>query len=337
MEILLQLLVYLLFVIIFFSGIRKEGTLSGDECYKRLNTMRGIWALEIIIGHVVRHEDSILFPLGKFMLVGVAFFFFMSGWGLCKSFHEKGNYLDDFLKTRVVYICWLIISALIITSIIDFICPIDTQFSIHSSDGIEIIRKLINNINWYMRELLLLYLLFYWNYKFIKKHRILILTIIVISIACVFGFLGFERPWYASIMAFPLGFVFYSYFPKMIDFIRKPKGIMLVGGLGILGLSSLVIDESMFIPIFVANNSLCICVIMILVIFFTIFHVENGAKRFLNKYATELYLFQFIFLAIAKSAGWNYWYKMLFVVALDILLSVLVRPVVSGLKGVCKK
>lgn len=292
-------------------------------------------ALEIIIGHVVRYENSILLPLGKFMLVGVAFFFFVSGWGLCKSYHEKSGYLDTFLKARVVYVCGVIIIALIITTLIDFISPIDTRYSIHSLEGKTLIWKLIDNINWYMRELLLLYIVFYFVFKLVKKHRLVILTTIVAIAACILYVLGYERCWYASIMAFPAGFVFYLYFSKIIVFLKSLKGIFLISGLGILGLSSLGIDDNLFIPIFIANNSLCICVVMILVLFSITFCVENRAKDFLNKYATELYLYQFIFLAIAESANWNYWYKMLFVVGLDVLISILSHPAIIRLKHLC--
>lgn len=336
MEILLQLFIYLIFIMIFLGGVRKhEELLSKDECYKRLNSMRGIMALEIIIGHVVRYENSILLPLGKFMLVGVAFFFFVSGWGLCKQYYEKSGYLETFLKTRVVYVCGCIIITLVITSIIDFISPIDTRYSIHSLEGAELILQLINSINWYMRELLLLYLVFYLVFKLVKKYRIVILTMIVVIIACTLHALGYIRCWYASIMAFPLGFVFYLYFSRIIAVLKSFKGVLIVCGLGLLGLSSLVIEENLFIPIFVANNSLSICVIILLCLFSLVFSVENRAKVFLNKYATELYLYQFPFLAIAESANWNYWYKMIFVVASDVIISMLVHPVIIRLKYFC--
>lgn len=335
-QILLQILVYLIFIMIFCVGIRKEHSLSEHECYKRLNSMRGIMALEIIIGHVVRYENSILLPFGKFMLIGVAFFFFVSGWGLCKAYYEKDKYLDTFLRTRIIYLCGVIVIALLITTLFDYICPIATCYSLHPLEDMELIRKLVDNINWYMRELLLLYFVFYFVFKIVRKYQIVILTMVVVVIACILHVSGFGRCWYASIMTFPLGFVFYVYFSKMITFLKTPKGIFVIGGLGIWGLSSLIIDEKLFVPIFLANNSLCICMILILVLFSIAFCMENKAKDFLNKYATELYLFQFIFLSIAESAKWNYWHKMLFVVALDVLVSMLVHPVVIFLKHLCK-
>lgn len=335
MEILLQLLIYLIFVVIFLGGIKKEDSFSREECYKRLNSMRGILALEIVIGHVVRYENSYLMPLGKFMLIGVGFFFFVSGWGLCKSYYEKNEYLANFLQRRVVYLCGVALFTLIITSLIDLICPIDTRYSFQSLQLNDLAYKLFDNINWYIRELLLLYFVFFIVFKYIKKYQIAILTMLVVLIACIMYSNGYERCWYASIIGFPLGFVFYKYFSKIIPFIRKPMGILCLCGTGILGLSSLLINEDMFIPIFVANNSLCICVIVMLILFSLVFSVENRAKTFLNRYATELYLYQFIFLAIAESAQWNYWYRMVFVIGMNVLISIFVHPIMTAWKHLC--
>lgn len=46
-----------------------------NDLLKRLNSMRGIFAIEIVIGHVIRYENTILYPLGKFMIISVAFSF----------------------------------------------------------------------------------------------------------------------------------------------------------------------------------------------------------------------------------------------------------------------
>lgn len=335
MEILLQLLVYLAFILIFFSGIKKEESLSEYECYKRLNSMRGIMALEIVIGHVVRYENSYLMPLGKFMLIGVSFFFFVSGWGLCKSYHEKKGYLDTFLRMRFGYLCGVAVITLMITTLIDLVCPIDTRYSINSFRFSDLVYKLIDNINWYIRALLLLYLVFFVIYRFVKKYQIISLGVTVVLIACIMYGNGFERCWYASIIGFPMGFVFYKYYAKIITFLRTVKGVLCICGLGILGLSSLFINEELFLPIFIANNSLGICVVMILVRFSLTFSVENKMKLFLNKYATELYLYQFILLAIAESAQWNYWYRMIFVISMNVIISMLVHPIMGVWKHFC--
>ena len=335
MEIILSFFVYAIFASIFLVGIKKDRSLSGEECYKHLNGMRGIMALEIIIGHVVRYEHTYLFPFGKFMLVGVGFFFFVSGWGLCRSFHEKQGYLDSFLQTRFSYLVGVAVIALGVTSLIDIISPIKTDYSFYSLEISDIIKSSFARTNWYIRELLLLYLVFYFIYRYVKKNQLTVLTIGVMIIAYGLYKLGYVRCWYASILSFPLGFFFYEYYPIIMKLLKSRKGFLIIGGFGILGLNSILIDESSFGAAFLTNNSICICVIMILVLLSTVYDVTNPVKSFLNKYATELFLFQFIFLAIAEKAGWNYWYRMVFVIGMDILVSVLVHIPVKMLKCVC--
>ena len=56
-----------------------------EEVLGRLNSLRGVFAIEIIIGHVFRHQMTILYPFGKFMIVSAAFFFFISAFGMVYS------------------------------------------------------------------------------------------------------------------------------------------------------------------------------------------------------------------------------------------------------------
>ena len=337
MEIVFSLVVYLIFASIFLFGLKKDESLSREECYKRLNGMRGIMALEIVIGHVVRYETSYLMPFGKFMLIGVGFFFFVSGWGLCKSFHEKSGYLDTFLKARFGYLTGTALIALGVTSLIAVVSPISTNYNSFSWEIKTIIQSIFVRTNWYIRELLLLYLFFYLIYKFVKKKQLLFLTGFVIAIAGGLYMLGYVRCWYASILTFPLGFLFYENYSNIVCFLKSMKGKVFVAVCGIVGLSSILLKRELFLPTLITNNALCICTIVLLVLFSCAYYTDNPVKKFLNKYATELFLFQFIFLAIAEKAEWNYWYRMVFVVGMDILVSVLVHPVFIFLKRICNK
>ena len=335
MDIILSLLVYAAFAALFLTGIKRAPSLSRDECYKRLNDLRGIMALEIVIGHVVRYENSYLMPFGKFMLIGVGFFFFVSGWGLCKSYYEKPHYLNTFLKTRFVYLAGVAFIALIVIFIIDMLSPVKTDFSSYSLEIKVIIQSIFVRTNWYIRELLLLYLVFYFVYKYIKKYRLEVLLGIVIIIAVGLYGLGYVRCWYASILSFPLGCLFYNNYTRIVTSLKSKLGMLSVWCLGIIGFSSIFFDNDHFLSAFITNNALCICVVALLVLFSNVFDAENPVKKFLNKYATELFLFQFIFLAIAEKAAWNYWYRMIFVIGMDILVSILVHPVMNALKVVC--
>lgn len=86
MDIIFSLFILAIFLVIIFYNTRRAPVTGRDDLLKRLNGMRGIFAIEIVIGHVIRYEDTILYPLGKFMIISVAFFFFVSAFGMVKAF-----------------------------------------------------------------------------------------------------------------------------------------------------------------------------------------------------------------------------------------------------------
>lgn len=75
-DIIFSIFILAIFYFIIFYNTKRSPVSGRDDLLKRLNSMRGIFAVEIVIGHVVRYENTILYPLGKFMIISVAFFFF---------------------------------------------------------------------------------------------------------------------------------------------------------------------------------------------------------------------------------------------------------------------
>jgi hypothetical protein len=102
--------VLLLFAVILFVGAKRDNTSGRKNLLKRFNLLRGFFAIEIIVGHTIRYESTILYPLGKFMIVSVAFFFFVSAVGMVSSFETKREYLKLFLVKKC---CYLFVIALI--------------------------------------------------------------------------------------------------------------------------------------------------------------------------------------------------------------------------------
>lgn len=112
-SIVFSICVFLIFAGFALFGCKKRSTdsLSRKSCLQNLNDLRGLFALEIVLGHVVRWETTILLPFGKFMICSVAFFFFVSAFGMAISHEEKENYLSyHFLISKPV--CLFLITVL---------------------------------------------------------------------------------------------------------------------------------------------------------------------------------------------------------------------------------
>ena len=69
------------FMLILFPGTEKVKTQGKQELLGRYNMLRGIFALEIIVGHIIRFERTPLYLLGKVMIISVAFFSVCIGLG----------------------------------------------------------------------------------------------------------------------------------------------------------------------------------------------------------------------------------------------------------------
>ena len=65
----LSAIIYMVLAFLLLYRLQYRRAESEDEYFQRFNSLRGLFAIEIVIGHVIRYDRTWLFPLGKFMLV----------------------------------------------------------------------------------------------------------------------------------------------------------------------------------------------------------------------------------------------------------------------------
>lgn len=99
MDILVVLLfILLLYKVSFFNGINKE-YISAKTC----NGWRGFFALIIVFHHLsaLTHGGVLFRGFTTVGYLGVAFFFFLSGYGLQKKYILDANYKKGFITKRI--------------------------------------------------------------------------------------------------------------------------------------------------------------------------------------------------------------------------------------------
>lgn len=324
--------IFLAFILLF--QIKRTDIQKRDELFFSLNSLRGIFALEIVLGHCVRYESCPLTPLGNFMLISVGYFFFVSGYGLARSYHTKPGYMDIFIKHRILKLLILAIEALIIVTLIAYISPVITDFKDIPTDPLIFAKSALVRTNWYMRELMLLYICFFIVFRFVKKYRIALLFTFIVIICAILYMTGYTRCWFASIICFPLGIVFYENIDLILDRLKTVSGKLITvffTGLGLmlsllnypqLTGQSFEVTEMMYA---LSNNILCIGFILLLIMILIYLKPGNRILSFFTSIATPMYLFQFIFVAIAEKADMSYPVKTLFVLCTDIALSYVLK------------
>ncbi len=155
---------------------------------KILNGLKGFASLSILIGHIVRNNQKYNktnlkdIPPGNFNIYP-AFFLFCSGYGIMVSCKNKKNYMDNFLKKRLIKILipfYLSKIAILTFSRYDSYDYHKTFFK--NLQFLDILGNLfIYNYNWFVMEIITLYLLFYFSFKYFKNNILSKLFILIIS------------------------------------------------------------------------------------------------------------------------------------------------------------
>lgn len=316
--------IYALFAFLLLYKSRFVRSEQEADFFKNFNSLRGLFALEIIVGHVVRYEDSLLYPMGKFMIISVAFFFFVSAYGLTRSFHTKEHYLKGFLPAKCIYLLAIALVAFLVRELLLFLAG---RFTFPEN----IFLSFLQQTNWYIWELLLFYVLFYFCYRYLPRYRILTITVITLLFITGCFKTGMIQGYYSSALAFPAGLFFYEYFPAVMRFFKSITGKIAVALLTAAGLSCLLLPETSLIGMVYLRNIMCLAALCLMVYFFMFISTGNIFLQKLGKYSTELYLYQFIFLLLFSDLP-DYRIEIPVVCVLTLLTAFIIHPVNSGIK-----
>lgn len=168
--------------------------------------LKVICAIVIVIHHTSYYLPNSIFthifrPIG-YLPVGV--FFFISGYGLLYSLFNNPDYLLTFFTKRIRSI---LIPAL--TGLTLYFISTKTTFSFN----LFFHGALPYSHYWYVVVIFLLYLLFYFIFRFINKKSkgVMIISSLLIIYVGIAGILKIDSYWYNTIFAFPCGMLFSLY------------------------------------------------------------------------------------------------------------------------------
>ena len=194
-----------------FAGFGKECFHNDFMGVDNTKSIRGLAAIGVILHHI--SQDSYFQNTGTinaFVNVGplmVAIFFFFSGFGLMKNHISKENYLEGFLKKRLV-------KGLLITFYINALIYIVFYWIKNGSyEPIKLVTDILGLTlsdwyAWFPVVLSLFYLAFYFVFKNVKNVKIGIFIMLIFTLAqgmffCVSGHFAWwsgEKNWWLNPM-----------------------------------------------------------------------------------------------------------------------------------------
>ena len=193
----------------------------------------GFFALMIVVHHMIQQliqvRESNVGIMVVYENIGVCFvggFFFFSGYGLIRSINSKPNYLDNFFKKRLSKI---LIPFYVVNTF--FVIITYNMKMIGKDELFDCITGIVmpNDHMWYLVEMVLLYTLFYFNFKNAKSEEAAflsmfaqIITIIVLSVLIGHGEHWFQGEWwYNSTILFFVGMLIARFETKVITFAKN--------------------------------------------------------------------------------------------------------------------
>ena len=308
MENLLIDIVPIALLIITIIGMRPVKPFSSfNDDYLSLSTgkyYRGVFAIVIVLHHIMQNTST-GYIMPQFLgagVVGVAFFFFMSGYGLQKSYMKKGtDYRKGFLIKRLApilteYVIVTIICQLLYLTLGTVYTPIDVFRKI--AEGFPIAPA-----SWFIISISVFYIVYYLLMVVCKKHYMFM--VVGAFIYCILNLivckkLDFGMWWYDANHLLVIGMLWAILEDKILPFIKRFY-IVLAPVIWICFIGVYLFDGTILTYIHIPHPDFVIAVVTTTLFIFSFilfslkFTIGNKILEFLGGISLEIYLMHGVF------------------------------------------
>ena len=282
---------------------------------KNQTTMiKGIFAVIIFFSHSLQYVQIsssfmdvsfqlILRMIGQLM---VAVFFFYSGYGIYYSYMNKKDYLNGFLFKRVGMTWFHFFVALCFYFVLNLVLGIEFSFKTHllALTGWDT----IGNSNWFVFDILVLYILEFVVLKYFKYKKFG--SLVLVSGLIVGLYILKPSYWYNILLCFPFGIYYAAYKPKVDSFLKNKIRYWIGFFLSFVLFLYCGIKGGLIL------YNVASCLFVWLVTMFTMkVQIGNKVLKWLGDYSFQIYIYMRIPMILFKYLGWNEHVYMFFVLS----------------------
>ncbi len=263
----------------------------------------------------------------------VAVFFFISAFGLTTSYIKKGDkYLNSFIRNRIIPFYIIIVVLLVVYFAEQILIGKEVSMNVTAIVRYFTFGRTIIGSGWYLQVQLLMYILFYLSFRFIRTPALKIISVfsgtaIYYLVTCLRGYAGF---WYVGVLAFPIGILFAFFKDGYDDFFDtniKRLIFMVMESLLIVVLflcKHYIIEDALIQALLqTVLNLLSVSAVLLLM---RSINIKNPITVFLGKISLGIYLLQGIFFDLYSNKYIkieNQWLYFLLVVISTVLFAML--------------
>ena len=289
-------LILLGFILICFLHTKID--LFNKEYISRNTTVQinGIFVFLVLMSHFAGYlDENVPFSFiymnvrGFFAQLVVTTFLFYSGYGVLVSINKKPKTYINTIPVKVleliVNFSLAILLFVIVQSFFGNTYPV-------SKIALSCIGwSSVGNSNWYLFDILLLYMITYVSFKCTKKRYLSLLLVLVLSLVSMFFLFKFQNGtrWYNTFLCFWLGMVYAQFKNDYESVVQKDKNKYYVtGAILLLGfLAAALLRKEMFFYILHAMIfTLLINHLSMMV------HLDNPVLKWLGSHIFSIYILQ---------------------------------------------
>lgn len=299
-------LIFLIFAVCVLWGVRVRWK-DCDAAYLSIEkgrAFRGILALTVVCHHLAEKTgDSSLFHIFAFLgFLPVAYFFFLSGYGLQKSYAAKPNYRPAILKRRIPSV---LLPYLFVTGLYWLLSLVEGEpYSVMDVLRSFAVGDPVARFTWYIVFVLLLYLGFWLVTALYRGNQIRGVVwnlLLVMGLVLLFRKLVFSMFWYNSCLTYPLGVLWAMVEGKCLPAVKKHFWLLaclLVPAFGAVFLATMVlVDVSWVLVLYWLSGVLFTAVCLLLQMKVTF---GNRLLKILGDCSMEIYMLQGLFLTLYR-------------------------------------
>lgn len=289
----IAIVLYVIIPIICLIGAKKRKSIDDFLDKDATLAMRGVGMLFIVYTHKAAENicpDTYFYYVSG--VIGVGICFLVSGYGLHISYKKKNDYLKGFWLPKVLRLLLPFLIAFIIFWLLKMAQGNECQ-------ALEVFKSLITfripgTTLWYLKIQMLMYVTFYFAYRFAIKpwKKILGVFFVAIIYMIIAALCGLEQFWFNTCLFFPIGLLLAEYQEKLLPIIRKklPFIISIIIFASIYGMLYFFGRMNMALLIDTVYM-LCFCMILLWIgQYFTRFRV----LEIIGKYSIEVYLLHIV-------------------------------------------
>lgn len=278
----------------------------------RTTSIKGIFILLVFLSHASSYltdlsENILNTPyciiqghLGQCIVV---MFLLYSGYGVMESIKKKGEgYVNSIPKKRVLKTLYHFDAAVLLFLILGIALGEISDWSISKILLSFIAWDSLGNSNWYIFEILILYLITYIAFKLCKdKQKLALCVVTALSLLCIFVMHYVkEYWWYDTVLCYALGMWFSVYKDKIEGFLHK-KAVYYFSA---LAFSFIAFAVCHFFRENAVIYELSILFFGIVIVLLTMkIDINNKILCFFGKYLFEIYILMRIPMRILNRLG----------------------------------